>query len=207
MVRGLAVSVVVNGVLPVVAYGYLTGHGWTSTSALIGTSIFPIIASLVSLARSRTVDGLSLMSIGFIALGIVGSLLSGSARFLLVKESVLAGLFGVAFAASLALPRPLAYFFGRQFATGGDPYRIEQWDGYWQYPQFRRVQRVITVVWAAALIADAGVRIALVFTLPLATMVWLSPVCLYVVLGATTAWTIAFGRRSQARAQRAGYDV
>jgi hypothetical protein len=67
--RGLALSIVVNGALPVVAYWYLTGHGWTSTSALIGTSTFPIIASLVSLARSRTVDGLSLLSIVFIALG------------------------------------------------------------------------------------------------------------------------------------------
>jgi tryptophan-rich sensory protein len=113
----------------------------------------------------------------------------------------------MAFAASLALPRPLAFFFGRQFATGGDPHRIEQWNAYWQYPRFRSVQRVITVVWAIALVADAGVRIAFAFILPTATMVWLSPTCLYLVLAATITWTFAFGRRSRARAQMAGYDV
>jgi 8-hydroxy-5-deazaflavin:NADPH oxidoreductase len=32
-------------------------------------------------------------------------------------------------ATNVALPRPLAFFFGRQFATAGDPARVQTWNG------------------------------------------------------------------------------
>jgi hypothetical protein len=59
---------------------------------------------------------------------------------------------------------------------------VQTWNSYWVYPEFRRVQYTITVVWAAALLLDAGVRVALTFVLPTASMVGLSPVIFYVGL-------------------------
>jgi intracellular septation protein A len=204
---GLIPGIVVNAVLPFVAYTIRTGWGWSPVAALSTSAAFPAIATLVSIARTRSLDGLALISLILIALGLLGSLVSGSPRFALVKESVLSGLFGIAFAVSLALPRPLAFFFGRQFATAGDPARVQTWNSYWVYPQFRRVQYTITAVWAAVLLLDAGARVVLAFVLPVATMAWLSPVIFYVGLFATLMWMFSYVGRARVRASAAGVET
>jgi hypothetical protein len=204
---GLIPGIVVNAVLPFVAYTILTGQGWSPVAALSASAVFPVLATLVSIARTRSLDGLALITLILIALGLLGSLVSGSPRFALVKESVLSGVFGLAFAVSLALPRPLAFFFGRQFATGGDPGRVQTWNGYWAYPQFRRVQYTITAVFAVVLLLDAGVRVVLTFVLPVATMVWLSSVIFYVGLFAMLMWMFSYVGRARARASAAGVET
>jgi hypothetical protein len=98
----------------------------------------------------------------------------------------------------------LAFFFGRQFATAGDPARVQIWNSYWVYPQFRRVQYTITAVWAAGLLLDAGVRVVLTFVLPVASMVWLSPVIFYAGLFALLIWMFSYIARARARASAAG---
>jgi hypothetical protein len=204
---GLIPDILVNAVLPLVAYTILTSRGWSSVAALSTAAVFPVVATLVSIARTRSLDGLALISLILIILGLLGSLVSGSARFLLVKESVLTGVFGIAFAVSLVLPRPLAFFFGRQFATAGDPGRVLTWNSYWVYPQFRRVQYTITAMWAAVLLLDAGVRVVLTFVLHIATMVWLSPVAFYVGLFAMMMWMFSYIGRARARASAAGVET
>ena len=197
-------EILVNAVLPVVAYTILTSRGWSPVAALSTSAAFPVIATLVSIARTRSLDGLALISLILIVIGLLGSLVSGSPRFHLVKESVMTGVFGIACAVSLALPRPLAFFFGRQFATAGDPARVQIWNSYWVYPQFRRVQYTITAVWAAGLLLDAGVRVVLTFVLPVASMVWLSPVIFYAGLFALLMWMFSYIARARARASAAG---
>jgi hypothetical protein len=204
---GLIPGIAVNAVLPLVAYTILTGRGWSPVAALSTSAAFPVIATLVSIARTRSLDGLALISLILIVVGLLGSLLSGSPRFHLVKESVLTAVLGIAFAVSLVLPRPLAFFFGRQFATGGDPARVQIWNGYWVYPQFRRVQYTITVAWAAILLVDAGTRVVLTFVLPTATMVWLSPAIFYVGLFAMLVWMFSYVGRARARASAAGVET
>ncbi len=140
-------------------------------------------------------------------LGLLGSLVSSPSRFHLVKESVLTGVFGIACAVSLALPRPLAFFFGRQFATAGAPARVRTWNSYWVYPQFRRVQYTITAVLAGVLFLDAGVRVVLTFVLPVASMVWLSPVIFYTGLFGVLMWMFSYIGRARARASAAGVET
>jgi hypothetical protein len=81
------------------------------------------------------------------------------------------------------------------------------WNGYWAYPQFRRVQYTITAVFAAVLLLDAGVRVVLTFALPTATMVWLSSVIFYVGLFAMLTWMFSYVGRSRARASAAGIET
>ena len=166
-----------------------------------------MIATLVSIARTRSLDGLALISLILIVLSLLGSLVSGSPRFHLVKEPVLTGVFGIACAVSLALPGPLAFFFGRQFATAGNPARVQIWNSYWVYPQFRRVQYTITAVWAAVLLLDAGVRVVLTFVLPVASIVWLSPLIFYAGLFALLMWMFSYIARARARASAVGVET
>jgi len=204
---GLLPGIVVNAVLPAVTYTILSDLGWSPVASLCTSAVFPIIATLVSIARSRALDGLALISLMLIIVGLLGTLVSGSPRFHLVKESLLTGVLGIAFAISLVLPRPLAFFFGRQFATAGDPARVQTWNSYWVYPEFRRVQYTITAVWAAILFLDCGVRVLLSFVLPVGSMVWLSPAIFYVGLFAMLMWMFSYIGRARARASAAGVET
>jgi len=202
MLRGLAPSILVNAGLTFAAYQVLVSQHVASVRALILTALIPAAWTVGSVARTRRVDALGVLSLIFIALGILASLISGNAQFILIKESFLTGLFGLVFLGSFLLPRPLMFYFGRQFATGGEPHRIAYWDGLWQYASFRHVQRVMTAVWGIGFVLEAAVRGALVFALSVSVFLVVSPLMVYAVLFGLIFWTIRYGR-TMARRGRA----
>lgn len=94
------------------------------------------------------------------------------------------------------------FYFGRKFATDGTPESTAWWNGLWQYEGFRTTMRTMTLVWGVAYVIEAAVRIALAYTLDTSTMVTLSPIMIYGVLGALGVWTAMYGKRSQAEGER-----
>lgn len=200
--RGLAPSILVNAGLTLAAYQVLVNQHVATVTALILCALIPAAWTVGSVARTRRVDALGVLSLIFIALGILASLIAGNAQFILIKESFLTGLFGLVFLGSFLLPRPLTFSFGRQFATGGDPHRIAHWEGLWLYPSFRHTQRVMTAVWGIGFVLEATARVALVFVLPISAFLLVSPLLAYGVLVGLIFWTIRYGR-TMARRGRA----
>ena len=198
-VRGMLPSLLVNAVAPFVAYQLLTGSGVESAQALTISAVFPVIGIVFGFARTRRPDMIGLVSLVFIVVGGVTSLISGDPRFILIKESMLTGVFGVVCLGSLLLPRPLMFYFGRQFASGGDPERAAAFEGLWQYPQFRAVNRNMTAVWGLGYLGEAAVRISLSFVLPVSAFLIVSPVLAIAVTIALISWTLAYARRSARR--------
>jgi len=207
MLRGLAPSILVNGVLTLVAYQVLVGRHVLSVRALILTALIPAAWTVGSVARTRRVDALGALSLIFIALGIVASLISGNGRFILIKNSFITGLFGLVFLGSFLLPRPLMFYFGRQFATGGDSHRIARWEGLWQYASFRHGNRVMTAVWGSGFVLEAAARVALVFVLPVAAFLVVSPLMAYAVLCGLIFWTTSYGRALARRGRAMAEDA
>jgi len=202
-IRGLAGSIVVSGVLPFIAYQVLTGRGVDSFHALVWTAVFPIAGVAWSWIRTRHLDGIGSISLIFIVLGLATSLISGDARFFLIKESFLTGLFGAVCLGSLLLPRPLMFYLGRQFASGGDPARAAYFTSLWQYEQFRHSQRLITAVWGLGFVAEALVRVALTFVLAIPVFLVVSPIIAYGTTLALIAWTMTYARRAAKRGEEA----
>jgi hypothetical protein len=207
--RGLVPSLALNAVAPFVLYQILTGNGVATLDALIATSVFPIAGILVGWIRTRRLDGIAILSLVFIALGLVTSLIAGDPRFYLIKESFLTGLFGIVCLVSLALTRPLIFYFARQFAGGGDPARMARFDSLWQYPLFRRSQRLTTAVWGVAYLIEAAARYVLALVLPIPVFLVVSPVMAIGVTIALIYFSIAYGRRvarrgSELRSRRQG---
>ncbi len=192
--RGLGPSLLVNGVFTFLAYQILVSQHVSSATALILTALIPAIWTVGSVARTRRVDALGALSLFVIVLGLLASLISGNARFILIKDSFLTGLVGLVFLGSFLLPRPLMFYFGRQFATGGDPHRIAQWEDLWQYTSFRHANRVMTAVWGSGYVLEAAARVALVFVLPVAAFLVVSPIMSYAVTVGLIYWTIRYGR-------------
>src|SRR6202047_2223201 len=87
---------------------YQLVEGSTSvTTALIWSSLPPIIWSLWQLVYSRKLDVISMLVITGIAASLVATMLGGNPRLLLVRESLITGIFGLVFLGSLWFPRPL----------------------------------------------------------------------------------------------------
>lgn len=198
--RGMLPSIVINGVLPFLLYQVLKRSGVATVPALSAGAIFPIVSTVVGWLRTRQADVIGLISLFFIVIGVLTSLLSGDVRFTLLKESFLTGLNGLIFFGSLFTARPLMFYLARQATTGGNPEAIAIWNARWQSPMFRHVMRTMTSVWGGVFLADALIRVALVFVLPTSTFLVVSQVMFYAVLIGTMRWTMSYGRRIQRQA-------
>jgi len=144
----------------------------------------------------------ALVSLASIAVSMIAVALGGSPKLLLIRESFFTGAFGIACLVSLALPRPLMFYFGRHFTAGRDAASIAEFDSGWQRSEFRHVARLITVVWGVASLLEFLVRVALVYTLSPAAVLVVSPIILGGPLIATIVWTFAYIRRMRARTVR-----
>ncbi|MFJ6482066.1 MULTISPECIES: VC0807 family protein [unclassified Streptomyces] len=193
-----------NVVAPLITYNILTkDHGWSEFSALLLSSAWPVLESVISLAWRRKLDEFAVITMVFLVITAVVSLVGAhSARALLVKDSGVTGLFGLLCLGTLLAPRPLMFYFGRKFATDGTPESTAWWNGLWQYEGFRTTMNRMTLVWGVAYVIEALVRIALAYALPTETMLVVSPIMIYAVLGALGAWTGWYGKRSRAEGER-----
>jgi hypothetical protein len=141
--------------------------------------------------RSRKLDVIAMLSLVVLASSFATSSV-GDARFLLVKDSALTGIFGAVFLGSLLAPRPLIYFVSRSYTTGA---LAQTWDARWQsQPGFRRAMRVLTGGWGIGLLADAVARVVLAATLAPALVAALSSTIAVAVFGGLIAWTLAYVR-------------
>jgi hypothetical protein len=196
-------TILLNVVLPLFTYFLLEGWGWSAVPALLVSGAWPAVETLVVLALSRRLDEIGVLALIFIALGVVAGLGFGSARLVLVKESLVTGLFGVVVLGSLLLPRPVMFYFGRKFATDGTAEGLAYWNGLWRYPSFRRIQRVINVVWGVAFLAEAGLRVALSYALSTSVMAVVSTILPLAAIAGLVTWTVSYGHRAGAAAQAA----
>jgi intracellular septation protein A len=201
VLRSLAPNLVINGAFPVLLYQVLKARGIGDVPALVAGSVFPIGYTAWGFARGRRIDVIAAISLFFIIVGATTSLISGSPRFTLVKESFFTGLFGLVYFASLLAPRPLMFYIVQEFATGGDPQRSHVWANLWQYPGFRHTMRVMTAMWGTTFIADALIRAGLTFILPTTVFLVVSPLLFFGLFALTLVVTIAYGKRAQLRGQ------
>jgi hypothetical protein len=193
-------SLLVNAVAPVLAYQVLTNLGVSSMTALASSAIFPVLGTGWSFARTRRPDIIGVVSLTFILVGVATSVVSGDPRFVLVKDSLMTGLFGLLCLGSLVLvPRPLLFYFGRQFSSGGDPARAAAFESMWQYPHFRAVMQVMTIVWGVGYLIEALVRVGLSFLLTIPVFLIVSPLLAFGVTIGLISWTVAYARTKTRR--------
>ncbi|MFI1336406.1 VC0807 family protein [Streptomyces sp. NPDC020845] len=201
-VLGWVVTIALNVVAPIITYNALHDHGWSEFAALLASGAWPVLDSAVHLAWRRHLDEFAIVTLVFLVITAVVSLVGAhSTRALLVKDSGVTGLFGLLCLVTLLAPRPLMFYFGRKFATDGTEASTEWWNGLWQFDGFRRTMMTMTAVWGVAYLLEAGVRVALAYTLSTDTMVVVSPVLIYSVLGALALWTGWYAKRSQRKGE------
>ena len=126
-------------------------------------------------------------------------LFGGSPRLLLVRESLITGVLGLACFFSPLLPRPMVFCFARCFIAGTDPARQTRFNAAWQFPEVRFCHRLITTVWGCAFVGELVARIVFIYNLPAALVLVISPILIGVLTLSTMVWAFANGHRMRLR--------
>ncbi len=219
-----ALGLLIDLVAPIVLYYGLRSAGASIYLALIVGAVTPALSATVNAVKHRRVDGLAVAVLALLVVSTSVSLIGGSPRFLLAKDSLLTAAWGAWFIVSLHAQRPLTFRFTRPLLEGRkvfDPATrkraaptTQSWDELWeQEPRFRRAWRVTTVIWGAAMLLDAVLRVIMAYTLPadlvpgLAGALWpVTFIALQIITNAYFArcglWLILLGK-AQPRPPRA----
>ena len=140
---------VAEGVVPVaVFYGAWRAFG---LAAGIGASTLVSVALALWLVRLGRDVGLVVVSAVFVVIQAVVGLVSGSATVYFAQPVVLSALWGVAYAGSVAVGRPLVGVFASAW------YPFPAW--FRESEPFRREFGLQTLVWAAYCVARASLRL------------------------------------------------
>lgn len=194
--RALHPANLLNVGAPVAAYQILTASGVAMTEALIVAAVFPLVAVLLDATRARRLNLFGALALGAVAFGLAGTVVFRDPRFLLVKDSAVTGVLGLACLGSLLASRPMMFVLGRQLIGGGNPEKLAAYDAQWQSASFRSGVRRVTLVWGAALVGEASLRVALSFVLAPAALLAISPLLALGTFGPLALWTL---RRRAAR--------
>ncbi len=179
-------EILLGAVAPFVSYQVATWLGASELAALSWGAVFPLAGIALGFARRRRFDVISATSLAAIAVGLGGALLLHSARFLLVKDSLVSATIGLAFLGSLLAARPLIFVIGR----ARSPERAAVFDARWADPAFRRALRVMTAVWGGVLLAEAATRVVLSLVIAPGALLAVSPLLTLVFLGSVGLWTV-----------------
>jgi hypothetical protein len=191
--NGLLRDVGVNAVLPYVTYLVLTHQGVPTVPALVAGAVFPASAALITMLRDRRVAALGLIVLAATAASVAGALWFTDPFLLLAKGSLVTGVIGLVFLASLAFRRPLVFHLA---TTGKDASARRQSEALWQTePRYRSVMRRLTIVWAVALLAEATVRLVMIPLMPIAVFLPISEAMWIIFFAAMTAWSWRYGTR------------
>ncbi len=190
---GLLFSIALDIAGPFVVY-QLSSPYLSDVAALSLAAVLPGLHSLVELVRTRRLNFFST----FILAGIVLSLglvaLGGSARLILVRESLLTGAFGLAFLISILLKRPLIFYLIRHFVTGNNPVLVSRLNQTFQIPQFQQGMMLLTLVYGLGSLLEAGIRTYLAFNLSIPEFLAISPLVQYGILAPIITFQIVYSR-------------
>jgi hypothetical protein len=172
--RPLAVDVAT----PIATYYLLTGvFGVPLVTALAASSVLPILRTVSGVTRQRRISFLAALVLTVNLGGIALNFVTGDARVMIAKDSGISSITGLVTLWSVVRDRPVMTAAVEPYLTRGHPERIAGWQRLCaESAAFRRQLARYTLIWAIALLTECAARIVGSFTLPVATMVWLSTV-------------------------------
>ena len=190
---GLLRDVLVSAALPYATYLLLRHYGAPTVYALAAGAVFPMASTVFAFVRERRVQALGIIVLAATAASIAGALAFTSPYLVLVKESFITGFIGLTFGASLFASRPLVFHLS---LAGKDAAARRYRDLLWEnVPEFRRVMRRLTAIWAVGLLAEAMLRVGLLSLLPIAVFLPVSATMWIAFMALLTAWSWRYGYR------------
>jgi hypothetical protein len=152
---------------------------------------------VAQLARQGRLDGLGAAVLIVLALSGLLSLLTGSARILVVKDAVWPLAAGIAAAGSCLRGKPVTFFMLRPMLTQGRPENRPFWDQVWAGGRpFRRCLRVLAAGWSIIALAAGAVELLLAVSLPVSAAAAVPAVVPAIALPIALGGTALYGKRT-----------
>jgi hypothetical protein len=186
---GLLLSLVWDFGLALVTYYGLRALGADPFVALLGGTVVSGLRVAYVAFKNRTFDLFAAFLMAIFGVSLVLSFLTGSARFLLIRESFGTGIAGLLFLGSCFIGRPLIYYAAKRMQLDGGARFAEMWP---TNPEFRRNFQIMTAVWGAGMLFEAVVRIPLVFLLPIDVMAGVGGLMFIGTMVLLSVWNVAF---------------
>ena len=197
-VRHLLPQLLIAGVLPIVAYGFVRPHVDTDAVALAAVLVFPVGELAYERVRRGRLEPIGIIALIGIAIGLFGAIaLDGNDLLLKIRDSALTGVFGLVCLATLVMHRPAMYYLARAFSTEGDPVKVAEFDEIWELEGVPRRFRIVTTVWGVALVAEAVVRISLALLISTQVFLVVAHVVGWSVLGGLLWFTVRHSRAGE----------
>ncbi|RKT17104.1 hypothetical protein BX285_1468 [Streptomyces sp. 1114.5] len=169
---------------PLVGYYLLhSAFGLSEFAALAWSSAFPAGRTVLGLLRERTLNLWAALMLTVNLAGLALTFVTGDARLMIAKDGGLSGTVAIAILASALIGRPVMSPMLMPFVTKGKRDRAAAWQRLAEgrasgSRAFRRHERMFSAIWGTALLTECAARVVGAFTLPVATMAWLSTVFL-----------------------------
>lgn len=200
-IRGkLILSLVINGLLPLVLYALLRPLLASDAYALAIAGAIPAVRTVALWIGRRQIDWIGAHAVlGFAIALAVTALLAGNAFLLKVHGSLLTGTIGLVLLISVAIRRPLLEPLFQAVTHGAEGRRVLERASIDSAGSKRISERIpiITGVIGLALFGDALAHVILALTLPTATFLVLSRLVTIAILGGGVA-SLSWMRRRNA---------
>lgn len=134
-----------------------------------------VVSTAINTIRRRKLDAVGVLVLVEMAISIALLFWLHSPRMLLIRPSFYSGIAAVFLMVSAFTAKPLTLEGSKPFASKGDPVRTVAWERAWkELPQFRLAHRVLTFGLGVATMADAVLRVVVVYRFPIDRAAWLS---------------------------------
>ena len=196
--RAVVVNLLVNLVAPLGIFYGLNAFGVDQWLALMLGAIPPTVHAVYTVIVRRRLDALALFTMTILLGSVATSFVVGSPRLLLAKDGWMTAVAGLWILITLR-GKPFLHQFVQSVATGDMRARLEiNWR---DSPTFRHVMRMATAMWGVGLVLDAGVRIVLAYSLPVAQVPLINTVQYFVMYAGLEIATRLYLRRKSVQEQ------
>ncbi len=189
---------------PLVVFNLCKSAGMSDLAAYLWAAAGPLIETVGTAIVRRHANFLSLLILALTLVSAVVTVVGDTSPVvLLLKDSVLTGVFGLICLGSLVIGRqPLMFHFTQSFGMAGNPARAAEFERQWDTnPPFRHMFRTITAGWGAGYLLEAALKVVVALTLPFTAAFNINQVSPLVFAVVLAAWTILYVRRTKARGQ------
>jgi hypothetical protein len=182
--------------LPLVGYYGMHALGASDWTALLVATGLAGVRLLWVFARNRRVTWFGAVMLAVFGIGLVLVVVGGDPRFILLKDSFTTGGVGIVFLLSLLAARPLTFAALQSW----QPAKAAELDAIWDdAPGVRRTFRISAIVWGVGLLLEAGLRVPLIYVLPIDVAVGASTGMQIVAFTALGVWNAVYAIRAERR--------
>lgn len=177
---------------PLAIYYGARRAGLSTVGSLVISGVLPASRVIATIVRRRRVDVIGALVLSGIVLASAVGLISDNARLYLLDGLVPTVVLGGVCLLSVLWDRPLMFRIALE-TMGHDSPKGRAFESMWRYPSFRRIFRVITLVWGIVFLLESALQAFIIKTSTVNTAKTTSNVLPVIVVGLTLAWTLAYG--------------